>query len=206
MTSTRVKHPILRLDVLAADGTTTSDHRVFCRYQRESVGVEECCACVHCDSITDGPTPFVECEIPLRPLDHTEDPAGESVEVAALLRRGSIVLSESAALSRALGMLREEGRRSVAIVDEKGVLVGVVHESSFLRGAGPGGIAPVGATMSAAIALHERTPVRVALRLLAASHLREATIVSKDGVPIGVFRDVDGLRWIAGTGESADKE
>jgi len=51
--------------------------------------------------------------------------------------------------------------------------------------------------MSTAIAVHERTPVRVALRMLAAHHLREATVISDEGTPIGLFRDVDGLRWIS---------
>lgn len=199
MTSTRVRHPILRLEVLAADGTTTAEHRVFCRDQRASVTVEHCCACVHCDAVTDGPSPSVDCVIPLCPLGHADDPSGESVEVASLLCRGTIVLSQSAGLSQALRLLREADRRSVAIVDEDHVLVGLVHETGFRRGMISGSIIPVSATMSTAIAVHERTPVRVALRLLAANHLREATVVSNGGVPLGVFRDVDGLRWIAGT-------
>ena len=62
---------------------------------------------------------------------------------------------------------------------------------------GPVRLGIVTASMSTAVAIHERTPVRVALKLLAASHLREATVVSDHGVPIGVFRDVDGLRWLA---------
>ena len=51
--------------------------------------------------------------------------------------------------------------------------------------------------MMSVIAIDERTPVRAALRLLAARHLREATVISREGVPIGVFTDVDGLRWVA---------
>ena len=57
--------------------------------------------------------------------------------------------------------------------------------------------------MSSPIAIDERTPMRTALKLLVANHLREATVISKERVPIGVFRDVDGLRWIAAARRSA---
>jgi CBS-domain-containing membrane protein len=94
-------------------------------------------------------------------------------------------------------MLTEEDRRSVAIVDARNVLIGLVHESGFMGRMGPVRMGTVTASMSTAVAVHERTPVRVALKLLAASHLREATVVSDQGVPIGVFRDIDGLGWLA---------
>lgn len=204
MTSSRVSHPILRLEVLEADGGRTSDHRVFCRLQRSSVRVDECCECVHCDAVTDNPEPSVDCSIPVRPLAPGDDPQGESIEVGTLLCHGTVVLAESASAGRALRLLREEDRRSVAIVDAANVLIGVVHEAGFLGRMGPVRAGLVTASMSTAVSVHERTPVRVALRLLAASHLREATVVSDDGIPIGVFRDVDGLRWLSGARQAAE--
>jgi hypothetical protein len=206
MTSSRVSHPILRLEVLEADGTRTHDHRVYCRLQRSSIRVDACCECVHCDAITDGERPSVDCSIPVRPLAPGDDPKGESIEVGTLLCRGTVVLAESTSTGRALKMLREEDRRSVAIVDAGNVLIGVVHEAGFMGRMGPVRVGTVTASMSTAVAVHERTPVRVALKLLAASHLREATVVSDDGVPIGVFRDVDGLRWLAGARQAAADE
>jgi CBS domain-containing protein len=203
MTSSRVSHPILRLEVLEADGTRTSDHRVFCRLQRSSIRVDECCECVHCDAVTEGDQPSVDCSIPVRPLDPADDPQGESIEVGTLLCTGTVVLAETASAGRALRLLREEDRRSVAIVNADSVLVGVVHEAGFMGRMGPVRVGSVGAAMSTAVAVHERTPVRVALKLLAASPLREATVVSDDGVPIGVFRDVDGLRWLSGARQAA---
>lgn len=200
MTSTRVRHPILRLDVLAPDGSRASEHRVFCRLKSQSVRVEACCECVHCDHMEDGSTPSVDCSIPVRPLEHADDPDGESVEVGTLLCVGTVAVLESAAMGDALDLLRDEGRRLVAVVAPSGVLVGVVHDGVIL-GRRTASDMTVRSVMSSAVALHERTPVRVALRLLAASHLREATVVTKEGIPLGVFRDVDGLRWIAGTRE-----
>lgn len=206
MTSSRVSHPILRLDVLAPDGTRTSEHRVFCRLQRQSIEVNVCCECVHCDAVTDGHSPSVDCSIPVRPIAPADDPSGESVEVGTLLSGEMVVLSESAPVGRALGLLREVDRRSVAVVDENSVLVGLVHEAGFMGRLGSPRRGVVSAAMSSALAVHERTPVRVALKLLAASHLREATVVSREGVPLGVFRDVDGLRWIAGARDAAREE
>jgi CBS domain-containing protein len=197
--TTQFKHPILRLDVLASDGTRQTEHRVFCRLQRQSVLVDDCCSCVHCDAISDGTTAAatVDCTMPMAPDDPASDPTGERTEIGTLLCTGTIVVGQSTSLSSALAVLHAEDRRAVAIVDENHAIVGMVHETAFIGRRVADRAGAVSVAMSSAIAVNERTPVRVALRLLAASHLREATVVSDAGVPIGVFRDVDGLHWIA---------
>ncbi len=196
MTSLRIKHPILRLDVVGADGTLVSEHVVFCQQQRQTVHVEECCACVHCDAIAEGEPPTVDCSTAAPPAALPPDRDGESTAVASMLCRGTVVVAQSVSLVRALALVHDDDRRSLAIVDDAHVMVGVVHDGAAGRSRRPHA-ASVGAAMTAVIAIDERTPVRVALRLLAASHLREATVISGGGVPIGVFTDVDGLRWIA---------
>jgi CBS domain-containing protein len=128
-------------------------------------------------------------------VDLTSDPMGERTEVGAVLHQGTVALDPSAPISAALAVLREEDRRSVAVVDESRALIGVVHEVTFVRPGNPA--TDVAAAMSSALALHESTPVRRALRLLASAHLREATVTDDSGVPLGIFRDVDGLRWLA---------
>lgn len=189
----REKHPILRLEVLAADGTRATDHVVFCRLQGQSVRVEECCRCVRCDAITEGEAPSVECTIPM-PAD--DDLDGERTEVGRLLCRGTVVVADSVPLARALDLLQQGQRHSVAIVDARHVMVGLVHESGLPAHLHRDRYLEVKATMASVVAIDERTPVRTALRLLASHHLREATVISKRGVPVGVFRDVDGLHWI----------
>lgn len=190
-----VKHPILRLEVLAADGTRADELRVFCRSKRSSVRVEDCSSCVHCDGINDALL-SVDCTIELPASAALPDHTGDRTEVGTTLSTGTVVLAASATVGVAAALLRAEDRRAVAIVDAQNVLIGLVHEMSFV-GLRPAALrGPVSGPMSTAIALHEATPVRAALRLLAAHHLREATVVSDEGTPIGVFRDVDGLRWI----------
>ena len=191
----RVSHPLLRLQVVRPDGTRTTEHRVFCRYQRRSVPAGSCCACVHCDAITAGPQPAIVCSIPLEPEDLEPDPAGDGTEVGVLLSGETVAIDPAASIGEALRVLRQHERRAVAVVDEQRILIGVVHEVTFVRPAKP--TEEVAAAMSSGLALHESTPVKRALRLLASTHLREAIVTDGAGVPLGTFRDVDGLRWIA---------
>jgi CBS domain-containing protein len=206
MKSKQVSHPILRLDVLEPDGSHETDNRVFCRKQGRSVRVEECVPCAFCDVIIEGARPSVDCTIPDAPLSPAEDPTGERTEIGVLLKGDTLVIAQSASLGAALRIMRAEDRRSVAIVDDKHVLVGLVRETGFLGHAPPGEEEELQAAMSTPVAVHESTPVRTALRLLAASHLREITVVSEEGIPLGVFRDVDGLHWIAEARDAAHED
>ena len=127
-----MRHPILRLEVLAADGTLASDHVVFCRLQDQSVRVEECCRCARCDSIEEGPTPVVSCTLPNDPLEPADDPRGDRIEVGSTLCEGTVVLSDEVPIRRALDLMRDSDRRSVPIVDTRHVMVGLIHEACFV--------------------------------------------------------------------------
>jgi CBS domain-containing protein len=80
------------------------------------------------------------------------------------------------------------------VVDEEDVLIGIVHEMSVARGAEG---EELGAAMSSPVVVHENLPVRAALRVLASTHSRAAVVVDREGHPLGVFRDLDGMRWLA---------
>jgi CBS domain-containing protein len=195
----RVSHPILRLEVIRPDGTRSSEHRVFCRYQERSVRVGTCCACTHCDEIASAPRPAVHCTIAVGERAGGRDRLGMKTPVGVALALGAVAIDPQTTVREALRVLRAEDRRSVAIVDESHVVVGVLHEATFASRSGlPGELeAAVVHVMSGTLAIHELIPVRRALELLAAAHLREGTVVDDQGVPLGVFRDVDGLRWLA---------
>jgi len=198
--TTFVSHPILHLEVVREDGTSSSDYRVFCRYQARSIAVGTCCACMHCDRIAAEPTPSVDCTIPTTEAFTSIDPSGERTPVATLLARGTIAIDPSATVRDALNALRSQGHRSIAVVDATHALVGVVHEAVFVPARESSkSLSPsedVTHAMSSALAIHESVSVRHALRLLASAHLREATVVDDAYVPLGVFRDVDGLRFV----------
>lgn len=151
-----------------------------------------CCACLHCEGVTSAPA--VECSIALEEASEAPDRAGIHTPVGQLLTEGTFAVNVAMALRDAFALLRAEDRRSVAVVDNDHVTVGVLHESIFSHPVDPG--AEVGTQMSSRLVLVDTTPVRRALQLLASAHLREATIVSETGTPLGVFRDLDGIRWL----------
>lgn len=195
-----IRQPILKLDVLAPDGTSSSEHRVFCRYRQHSVPIRTCRACVHCDEIVAEPAPAVRCTVDREPVDCRPDPFGLRTAVGEMLESGSLVVEPGTTVGEALSLLHRGDHRSVAVVDEEHVLVGVVHESTFARALGAKHrvslAADVALVMSGGLAIPEDTPIRRALALLASAHLREVMVVDDAGVPLGVFRDIDGLRWL----------
>lgn len=197
--ASRFSHPILHLQVVAAEGSHAAEARVFCRLRRESVVVAECRACSRCEEITTGPTPSVDCSFALPTHELTPDPDGNRTQVGTLLRGGTVVVSTSASLRDALELVRAHDFRSVSVVGGDHVLVGVLHErllSEHCLKLGAAGF-DVTAAMSSPLAIQESTAVRPALRFLASAHLRQAAVVTTAGVPLGIFTDIDGLRWIA---------
>ena len=93
----------------------------------------------------------------------------------------------------------------IGYVNGAQVLVGIVHEMSLVRRRTMND-APVTMAMSSALALDEGTSIRDALRLLASTHSRAATVVTAEGKPLGVFRDIDGMGWIARARRDAPPE
>jgi CBS domain-containing protein len=201
----RVRHPILRLEVLQPDGSHRDSYRVFCRLRGESVPIGICCSCVHAAAITPEPRAAVECSITLPASETAADPLGERTAVAKLLSVGTLVLGVDCTLRDAVILLSAGRHQSVAIVDKCRVLVGVVRDMNVMRPPSPrtspfdptSGPPTLSGAMSSAVSVHESTPVRVALRLLAATHSREAVVVTSEGEPLGLFRDIDGMRWLA---------
>jgi CBS domain-containing protein len=171
---------------------------VICRLRRESIDVGTCRDCTHCDAVTPEPAASVDCTITLPPQELTPDPLGERTEVGTLLRGETTAIASSASLRDALELLRARDLRSVAVVGGGHILVGLLYEVSLTQRCAKPGAADtdVRNVMSSPLAIHESTPVRQAIRFLAAAHLRQAPVVTTAGVPLGMFRDVEGLRWL----------
>ena len=186
------RHPILHLEIVDAEGRRLScAHRVFCALRLRSVALRECCACARCDAIVDGEPPAVECA-----LTPEAEGAGEAL-VLHVLDRGVLAIASGSTALQARRLLVEPGRRELPVVDASSHVVGVVRDvdiESHLV------VAPATASP---LVIRESLTVRNALRTLAAAHLREATVVDHDGVPIGVFRDLDGLHMLAHRADAA---
>ena len=126
--------------------------------------------------------------------DLPDDPMGLVTPVAEVLTKKTFAIASETTLREATAHLRAEDRRSVAVVDDSRAVIGVVHER---QRAGLFDDLPVACVMGSKLALRISTPIRRALELMAAAHLREIIVVDENDVPLGTFRDVDGLRWIA---------
>ncbi len=208
----RVEHPILRLHVLAPDGTTTTDHRVFCRMQQVAVSAGACTQCLRCEAIVGSPEPTVQCALPASAaagsvsesatgpatFPSSADHDGSATSVGSMLHGSLLALEPGTTVGDARRTLREEHRRSIAVVNAAHHVIGVVHESTLAsaRGRAADPRLPVDHVMASTLVIEDITPIRRALELLAAAHLREATVVDAEGVPLGTFRDVEGLDWI----------
>lgn len=197
--TSRVSHPILHLEVVDREGARLAQQRVFCRLRRESVDVDYCRSCFRAYAVQEGPSPSVDCNVVAPDQALEPDPLGMRTEVGLLLRGGAVVVGTSASVADALRVLRAHDLRSVAVVGGDRILVGVLYDVALSeRGDKPERARDAVTTvMSHALAIHESTPVRRALRFLAAAHLREAAVVDSEGIPLGLFRDVDGLHWLA---------
>lgn len=188
-----VSHPILRLDVLRPDGRKESDFRVYCRERGAPVSVGVCGTCRHCEGIVEGPSPAVHCLVTESRADLPDDPLGLVTSVAEVLTPKTFAVGAETTLQDAIEHLRAENRRSVAVVDDTHAIIGVIHEAHRRE---PPDL-PVAMVMGSRLSLPVETPVRRALALMAAAHLREVVVVDDDLVPLGTFRDIDGLHWLA---------
>jgi CBS domain-containing protein len=189
-----VSHPIVRLEVLGPNGRRQTALRVFCRERRTAVPVGVCAACRRCEAIVASPAPAVSCLVTEARADLPYDPLGLRTPVAEVLTSETFAVEAETTLREALAHLHAEDRRSVAVVDGGKVVIGVVHErqsTEFPRDL------PVTLVMGSKLALPMSTPIRRALELMAAAHLREVVVVDEEQVPLGTFRDVDGLHWLA---------
>jgi CBS domain-containing protein len=187
-----VSHPILRLSVVGPDGVPADRLQVFCRLQKTSVPVGVCVGCFHCDAVTGGSHPAIECTISL-PESETVDRLGETTAVGSVLSSGASVVADTCMLHDAVRLLGDGPDPFVGVVDEADVLVGIVHEMSIASGPDEG---KVDVAMTSPVVVPENLPVRAALRVLAAAHSRAAVVVDREGHPLGVFRDIDGMRWL----------
>jgi CBS domain-containing protein len=187
-----VSHPILRLEVLGPDGRRQSEYRVYCRERRAVVPIGVCCACVHCESIAAEP-PAVQCLVTASRAERPSDPRGVATPVGEMLTAEAVAVDADTTLREALAYLRAGDRRSVPVVDQARVVVGILHDAP--RAEPPDTLAAD--AMGSRLVLPVTTPIRRALALMAAAHLREIVVVDEGDVPLGTFRDVDGLHWLA---------
>ena len=115
------------------------------------------------------------------------------------------------AASKAAELLQARGVRSAPVVDDHGVLIGVVEVSALrracedaetLRGYALGATAPEveDAMTYTGAALSESASIAQAARLMATRGVESVTVVSQDQQVLGVLTAMDLVRWLATLG------
>jgi CBS domain-containing protein len=131
---------------------------------------------------------------------------GSEIPVGAFLDSNILCVHDDLDLASLASLFMERGLSHVYVVDENFELVGVAREKSLL-GAAHGGVplATARDIAESADRILEGVAIRRALLHMAVSHVRQAPIVTKDGVLVGVLGDVQGLRWFAACARDANE-
>lgn len=205
----RARHPVLATRVLRADGTETTGFRVFCSERCETIDLDTCRACEVCDGVVpSGAGADVLC----RPRVDVDDARpGEMMTGPLLCVEGDVPAS------RVTPLFVEHEVDCVLVVDGEGHLCGTIRGVDLVRATSPGFTSEPDTALSRATArvaverfrsLEARdlmsTPVRIddsedldrAVRKLARAHARELVVLTRDGTPVGVVRDVDLLHAV----------
>ena len=191
---------------------------VHCPVIRGSCSVDHCLRCSHFRSIgVDERGPVIHCRPPHSRGAPSTDLAQvlDSTASGELLSAEVICLDCELAASTAAELLRTRGAQSAPVVDDHGVLVGVVQATALqrackdaeaCRGYAFGSAAPEveDAMTSPEVALSESASVAQAARLMATRGLDCVPVVSHDQQVVGVLTAMDLVRWLAArSGSSA---
>ena len=99
--------------------------------------------------------------------------------------------------SRGLELLDTSGVTSAPVVDDNGVLVGVVFLSTLARLRERAGLEVEDAMRTDVVTASQRASVAEVARLMARHDLERVPVVSEDGHLIGVVSAMDLVRWLA---------
>jgi CBS domain-containing protein len=181
--------PILRHAIVDADGQSVRRLRIFCARLGHSMELDTCKSCpaflttvederIECRA--DGPGPIDDAP----PAVNVDGPAGAAPLPKLLCVRDDVPSMEVARL------LSDGDVPFVLVVDAEGRAIGTVWATADL--------VPVEALardlMTMPVIASETTSVRDALLQMAGAHLRAISIVTSDGAPVGLLRDVDALQ------------
>jgi CBS domain-containing protein len=199
------------------DGSMDTTELVFCETDGASVPLSRCASCPFSGNVARdfrGPSATVECcrfTLPMARSATEPPPSGErlrgagAVEVAATLPVGLSVVrtfvcvAHDAPLSvamRALAM--ESSAYGVAVVDEGDHFVGMLGRAgAALALLHSEGDRAADHARTEWCSVHESDSLGDAFTAMTAKHAREVTVLSDEGVLVGVLRDIDALRFVA---------
>lgn len=191
---------IRTVDVVSGRGRSLTLSSVRCPVRNRAAAVEECAHCgrsggVAQDALARGE--YLCCRAPLAEPHPVAVPP-ELALVAQVMRRTSLALRPGVGRGVAAEALRARGAAAAPVVDGEGRPVGVVAEADLLRARSGGKVSD--AMVRVALAVPETAPLARAASLMAEHRAERVSVVSDDGVVVGVLTAVDVVAWLAGHG------
>ncbi len=202
--------------IVHADGDSLDSHTVRCAQESTSRTLEHCARCPRFQALrVDAAGSVLQCRVAkdrtaARP--RSDLPLEDSVErtpVTEVAFSSCICLDPELAANEAVTVLHAERQRTAPVVDDAGVLIGMVEAEAVSqlvlawrrqRNLDPEASPEVEDAMSAGadvIALSENASVGDAARLMACTGIDRLPIVTHTGEVVGVVTALDPVGWLA---------
>lgn len=208
------------------EGDTAEARSVRCSISKGSVPLEHCMNCERCMGLVSKPggDSSLSCRVPVASLEAKSPPS----DLGTRLRRtpvSEIMTAKVACVDSELNMdelshvFEKKHIRAAPVVEDEGVLIGMVSKSDLVRGCPHDGeedafeegrhFPPncvgviVDDIMTTDVArLRETASLAEAARMFASSGVHHLPVVTKDEIVVGILSVMDLTRWIASQPES----
>ncbi len=219
-----VRNPVHSLMTIHEDGSPEVVHSIYCKRQGELQDLEHCRGCEHLESMplgAIGPGSSVRCHAEARAPEARPESLGElaaRTPIVEVLRRRVLCVEKGATWEFLEGLLLEQKLDAVPVLDESGLLVGIVSKTDLLRASRDGiteGVEDEGLRKEG---LHEQpmhtltaadlmtpavhcapieAPLSLGIAMLALENVDQIPILAADGKVAGVLATRDVVRWFA---------
>jgi CBS domain-containing protein len=213
-----------------ADGETGEAHSVGCSLSKGSVSLEHCMNCERYVGLVFKPegASLLRCRVPAASIEAESTPSDlgtrlRSTPVSEVMTANVTCVDSELNMDELAQVFERKHIRAAPVVDDGGVLIGMVSKSDLVRGCthedededeedafDEGGHFPpnsvgviVDGIMTTDVArLRETASLAEAARMFASKGVHHIPVVTKDEIVVGMLSVMDLARWIASQSES----
>jgi CBS-domain-containing membrane protein len=210
------------------DGETVEARSVRCSVSKGSVPLDHCMTCERCVGLVSKPDgdSSLSCRVPVASLEADSTPG----DLGTRLRRtpvSQVMTAKVTCVDSELNMdelahiFEKKHIRAAPVVEDGGVLIGMVSKSDLVRGCAHDdedeedafdegghfppnsvGVIVEGIMTKDVVRLRETASLAEAVRMFAARGVHHIPVVTKDEIVVGMLSVMDLARWIASQPES----
>jgi CBS domain-containing protein len=201
-----VRLPIRVRRVELGEGQRLESSSVHCPVVDDSVTLDRCAECSRFSAvvshISEAQSSLL-CSVPnsilhtLEPLTGALDHRMASAKVTEAMATEVVCIDSELGLKEALAILGNSRHRSAPVVDDEGILVGMVCSPDLIQAQSRGGSLVVEELMVEEVSkLRESDTLLDAARLLSRSGHRDLPVLSRTDRVVGMLSAADLVRWI----------